>query len=944
MDINYIRILRPLIILACLLALATSNAAAGTIIDNTDAGFSKVGSWPSSKSNTGYYGSNYQYSSQGNGSSTATWQFNIATDGNYDVEAQWSSSPNRATNAHYTLYNNGSFVANVTKNQQINGGQFNLLGSYNLTAGTLKVVLDNNASGYVIADAVQVTYAGATSNQPPDGTIQTPAGNVTITVGDFINFTGTYFDPDDDPAQGYLWEFGTGSGLADSIAEYPGPMQFNNTGVFTVKFTVTDINGAKDPTPGQVIVTVVAQGSSNSIVDNSDAGFSTVGSWPSSASATGYYGSNYQYASNGNGSSTATWSFYIDTPGMHDVKAQWAANSNRATNAHYTLYNNGSFVANVTKNQQTNGGQFNLLGSYNLTAGTLEVVLDNNASGYVIADAVQVTYTGEATGNQPPDGTIQTPAGNVTITVGDFINFTGTYFDPDGDTAQGYLWEFGSGSGLANSSVKDPGPKQFNNTGVFTVTFTVTDINAAKDPTPAQVTVTVVAQGSSNSSSTIIDNTDADFSTYGTWYSSNTTAGYYGGDYQYSRNTSGSGNATWRFFDAIPTTGSYDVEAQWTASSNRANDAHYTIYQSVGDQWQAIAIVSKNQQINGGQFNLLGSYNLSGGTALKVVLDNNASGYVIADAIRVKTTGSPPQPQLVITSPTNNPLVSSSYETINVTVSNLPAGWGVEFVLDGDPATSVFDYGTPFEHTFTSLDKAQYGVDAYLVDAGHNRQSGFSRHTDFGIGDYFIGFGDSITYADPSHDDIISDNTSNDGRNTGGGYEPILNNLLTAKSGYPQTVINAGVSGNTTSDALLRLPNVISNNPGSTHVLILLGTNDAVFYGLDSGAGLLPGQPGYAGTYKDHMQQIVSTVVASGKIPVLGKVLFVHSPYDYANPLIQQYNTVIDELVFENGITHAPPDFYTYFEGHPALYDDSLHPNGSGFISMANLWSNVFTY
>ena len=139
------------------------------ILDNSDAVFSTVGNWPSSKFVSGYYGSDYQYSSKGDGSSTATWQFNIATTGNYAVEAQWAADPSRATDAPYTLYNNGSFVARVTKNQQIDGGQFNPLGSYNLAAGTLEVVLDNNASGYVIADAVQVTSGGTTSGGTTSG-------------------------------------------------------------------------------------------------------------------------------------------------------------------------------------------------------------------------------------------------------------------------------------------------------------------------------------------------------------------------------------------------------------------------------------------------------------------------------------------------------------------------------------------------------------------------------------------------------------------------------------------------------------------------------------------------------------------------------------------------------------------------------------------------------
>ena len=236
-----------------------------------------------------------------------------------------------------------------------------------------------------------------TSNLPPDGTIDTPANNITITAGDSINFTGTYSDPEGDTAKTYLWEFSSSLNLADSVVEDPGWMQFNNSGVFTVKFTVTDSNGAQDPIPAQVTVTVVAP-DSIIIMDNSDAGFSTVGNWPSSKTLSGYYGSNYQYSSKGDGSSKATWRFEIANSGNYNVEARWTTNPGRATNAPYTLFNNGVFVAEVTKNQQINGGQFNPLGSYQLTAGTLDVVLDNNASGYVVADAVQVTGGGTTSG------------------------------------------------------------------------------------------------------------------------------------------------------------------------------------------------------------------------------------------------------------------------------------------------------------------------------------------------------------------------------------------------------------------------------------------------------------------------------------------------------------------------------------------------------------------
>jgi len=45
----------------------------------------------------------------------------------------------------------------VLVDQRINGGQFNPLGGpYSLEVGTVEVVLSNDASGYVIADAVKI--------------------------------------------------------------------------------------------------------------------------------------------------------------------------------------------------------------------------------------------------------------------------------------------------------------------------------------------------------------------------------------------------------------------------------------------------------------------------------------------------------------------------------------------------------------------------------------------------------------------------------------------------------------------------------------------------------------------------------------------------------------------------------------------------------------------
>ena len=100
-----------------------------------------------------------------------------------------------------------------------------------------------------------------------------------------------------------------------------------------------------------------------------------------------------------------------------------------------------------------------------------------------------------------PNGVIDSPAGNVTINKGQSVNFAGTGTDVGGNTPLTFLWNFG-GSGVANSSLEDPGLKQFNTSGTFTVSFTVTDTLGIYDPTPGVRTISV------QSTSTVIPKTN----------------------------------------------------------------------------------------------------------------------------------------------------------------------------------------------------------------------------------------------------------------------------------------------------------------------------------------------------------------------------------------------------------------------------------------------------
>ncbi len=124
------------------------------IVDNPQATF--VGTWPTSTYYPGYYGLNYQWNSAGSGADTCTWSFNIPTSGSYQVYARWTSASNRATNAPYVLQNSGNIINLGTVNQQINGGSWQLLGTYTLNVGTSSIILSDLANGEVNADAIRL--------------------------------------------------------------------------------------------------------------------------------------------------------------------------------------------------------------------------------------------------------------------------------------------------------------------------------------------------------------------------------------------------------------------------------------------------------------------------------------------------------------------------------------------------------------------------------------------------------------------------------------------------------------------------------------------------------------------------------------------------------------------------------------------------------------------
>lgn len=134
------------------------------------------------------------------------------------------------------------------------------------------------------------------------------------------------------------------------------------------------------------------------VIDNTDTGFTTDSAWSASTSTSGYVGSNYLHDGTAGADAATRWAKWtptVLTTGHYDIYMNWTASSNRPSAAPLEIGYNGGTDTSKTVNQQTNGGTWVLVGNYSLTAGTTNYVkIIATSSGYTIADAVRLVYTG----------------------------------------------------------------------------------------------------------------------------------------------------------------------------------------------------------------------------------------------------------------------------------------------------------------------------------------------------------------------------------------------------------------------------------------------------------------------------------------------------------------------------------------------------------------------
>ncbi|MCK4829026.1 right-handed parallel beta-helix repeat-containing protein, partial [bacterium] len=146
------------------------------IIDNGDPGTSSTGTWQVS-GGPGHYGTDSLYSHDDG----STYTYTNSITGDYEISLWWTEWASRSDNVAIEIRNGSTLLETVHINQQTNGGQWNILGTYNFT-GTANIIIISTGGG-------ASTCADATRFEPsaiiPD-TTSPVVNNFTVSKGSAI--------------------------------------------------------------------------------------------------------------------------------------------------------------------------------------------------------------------------------------------------------------------------------------------------------------------------------------------------------------------------------------------------------------------------------------------------------------------------------------------------------------------------------------------------------------------------------------------------------------------------------------------------------------------------------------------------------------------------------------------------------------------------------------
>lgn len=156
------------------------------------------------------------------------------------------------------------------------------------------------------------------------------------------------------------------------------------------------------------------------------------------------------------------------------------------------------------------------------------------------------------------------------------------------------------------------------------------------------------------------------------------------------------------------------------------------------------------------------------------------------------------------------------------------------------------------------------------------------------------------------------------------GWVELLNQKL-QQEGYPHTVINGSISGDTTTQGLLRLPTLLEQHDPEI-VIIELGGNDA-----------LRGTPPNA--IKRNLSKLIDTSKRSGAQVLL---LGIQIPPNYGQRYAQAFFDNYAQLANEKKVKLVPFFLENVGGNDELMQDDGIHPNVKAQpILLENVYTNL---
>lgn len=464
--------------------------------------------------------------------------------------------------------------------------------------------------------------------------------------------------------------------------------------------TATVAAATPDPNLGNNTATIETIVTTAQIINDFDNEFViTQGSWIRYDDCIGHYKDDATALPAGIGENVGQFQFTGLTPGFYRVSKTWLEQPDRASNTPFTIIGaGGDPVTNVLVDQRLSPAAFpnsftsaghiwmDLDPLFEITGTTLTVQLTDDADGWVVADAIRLEFLGNTGQNAPQ---LLMDDGDLGFAVtGDWTAFSG-----QGHANDVRFSDAGTGTAEATWTIDRLAPGDYRVWATWTehpnratnaqyvvnatpVAFTINqqnppptligttrwqslgDFAAVGDAIVVSLNdnangyviadailierlsgATPIPEGENRSHAVVadqIDNGESRFETTGRW-----TAYYregFQGDVHFAAAGDGTSTARWDF--GAVQAGVYRVWTTWTPHENRATNAPFTV-----NDYVAVSVNQRRDpsgpEVGGAPWQSIGDY-LIDGTELTVTLRNVASGYVIADAVRIERIGPMP--------------------------------------------------------------------------------------------------------------------------------------------------------------------------------------------------------------------------------------------------------------------------------------------------------------